>query len=147
MQRTNRAVGGAELSAGSAAEAGEGSGHADRADVPADAGRRATLSQKPRRGLLPGAAARTTKLGAERATDAHQQGRRSLSAHAAGAGSAPHSRSVWRGQRPAALGFEAGRTWWQEREEASHHCRRTKVSCLAASFVGEWRSLRTTAQQ
>ena len=92
------AAGAGKLSAGGAAEAGEGSGHADRADLLADAGRCASLSQEPGRGLLSGTAARTTKLGPERAADAHQQGRRSVSANAAGAGSAPHSGTVWSGQ-------------------------------------------------
>ena len=59
---------------------------------------RASFSKEPRRGLLSGAAARAEKLGAERAADAHQQGRRSVSANAAGAGSAPHSGPVWSGQ-------------------------------------------------
>ena len=82
--------GAAELSAGGAAEADQGCGHADRADVLADAGRSASLPQEPRRGLLSGTAAGTKKLGSERAADAHQQRRRSLSANAAGAGSATH---------------------------------------------------------
>ena len=136
-----------ELSASGAAEAGQGRGHADRADVPADAGRRASFSQEPGRGLLPGTAAGTKELGAERAADAHQQGRRPLSAHAAGAGSAPHPGSVWSGQRSAALGSEAGRARRQEWKETSHHCGGTKAGGLAASSVGERRSVRTVAQQ
>ena len=75
-------AGAAELSAGGAAEADQGRGHADRADVLADAGRSASFPQEPRRGLLPGTAARTKKLRAERAADAYQQRRRSVSAHA-----------------------------------------------------------------
>src|SRR5450432_818181 len=71
-------------------------------------------------GCYLGIAARTTKLGAERAPDAHQQGRRSISAHAAGAGSAAHSRTVRCGLRSQALGTEAGRARWKKREEASH---------------------------
>src|SRR5450755_3857288 len=43
VQRAHRAVGGTELSANRAAETGEGGGHADRADVHADAGRSASL--------------------------------------------------------------------------------------------------------
>ena len=54
---------------GGAAEADQGRGHADRADVHADAGRSASFSQEPRRGLLSGIAAGTEKLGAERAAD------------------------------------------------------------------------------
>ena len=60
----------------------------------ADAGRSASLSQEPRRGLLSGTAAGTKKLGTERAADAHQQRRRSVSAHVAGARSAAHSGTV-----------------------------------------------------
>ena len=84
-----------KLPAGGAAETDQGSGHADRADVPADAGGRASLPQEPRRGLLSGATTRTKKLGTERTADAHQQGRGSVSANATGAGSAPHSGTVW----------------------------------------------------
>ncbi len=47
------------------AEAGQRSGHTDRADTLADAGRRASFSQKPGRGLLPGAATGTKELRAE----------------------------------------------------------------------------------
>jgi transposase len=58
--------------------------------------------------LLLGTAARPQKLRPERATDAYQQGRRPLSAHAAGARSATHSGTVRGGLRSAALGTEAG---------------------------------------
>jgi transposase len=75
----------------------KGVGHADRSDLHADLGRPASLRQEPRRGLLSGTATRTEKLGTERAADAHQQGRRSLSAHLAGAGSPAHSGTVRRG--------------------------------------------------
>lgn len=44
---------------------------------PVDPGRRASFSQEPGRGQLSGIAARTTKLGPEQATAAHQQRRRS----------------------------------------------------------------------
>src|ERR1019366_450282 len=64
-----------KLSASGATGTGEGSGHADRADVLADAGRSASVSQEPRRGLLRGTATGTAELGTERAADAHQQGR------------------------------------------------------------------------
>jgi transposase len=57
-------------------------------------GRPAPLPQEPRRGLLSGTTARTQELGPARAADAYQQGRRSLSAHAAGAGSATHLRTI-----------------------------------------------------
>src|SRR6266403_179049 len=72
VQPADREAGARELSAGGVAEAGEGSGHADRADVFADAGRSTSLPQEPRRGLLPGTAAGTKKLRTERAADAHQ---------------------------------------------------------------------------
>ena len=136
-----------KLSASGAAETGEGSGNADRADLHADAGGSATFSQEPRRGLLRWAAAGTAELGAERAAAAHQQGRRCVFTNAAGAGSAPHSGTVWSGQRSAALGAEAGRAWREEWKETSGDCDRTKAGRVAASLVGEWRSLRTAAQQ
>src|SRR5436309_620487 len=56
VQRTDRKAGAIKLSPGGAAKADQGSGDADRADFPADLGRPASLSQKPRRGLLPGTA-------------------------------------------------------------------------------------------
>jgi transposase len=85
VPRADREAGARELSAGGLAEAGEGSGHADRVDVFADAGRCASLPQEPRRGLLSGTATQTKELWAARTADAYQQGRRSLSADAAGA--------------------------------------------------------------
>src|SRR6202166_3391315 len=147
MQRRDRATGAGKLSASGAAEAGEGGGHVDRADLPADAGGRASLSQEPGRGLLPGIEPGTAELRTERAADAHQQGRRSVSANPAGAGSAPHSGAVWSRQRSAPLGFEAGRARRQEREETSHYCSGAKAGRLAASPVGERRGLRTIAQE
>ena len=75
VQRTHRATGTAELSAGGSAEADQGRGHADCVDVSVDAGRPASFPQKPGRGLLSGIAAGTQELGAEPAADAHQQGR------------------------------------------------------------------------
>ena len=47
----------------------------------------------------------------------------------------------------SALGTEAGRAWREEREEASHRCDREKAGGVAASPVGERRSVRTVAQQ
>jgi hypothetical protein len=76
IQRRHREAGAGELSAGGAAEANQGCRYAGRADLPADAGRSASLPQKLRRGLLPGTAAGTRKLRAERATAAYQQRRR-----------------------------------------------------------------------
>ena len=57
--------GASELSAGGVAEADQGRGHADRADVLANTGRSASFPQEPRRGLRSGAAARTQELGTE----------------------------------------------------------------------------------
>lgn len=54
----------------------------------------AALFEEPGRGLLSGTAAGTQELGTEPAADAHQQGRRSVSAHALGAGSAAHPGSL-----------------------------------------------------
>jgi len=76
----------------------KGRGYVDRANLLADAGRSTPFSQEPRRGLLPGTATGTAELGAERTANAHQQRGRSVSAHAAGAGSAAHSGSIWSGQ-------------------------------------------------
>jgi Transposase len=136
-----------ELPADRAAEAGERRGHADRADLPADAGGSTPFPQESGRGLLSGIAAGTAQLGTERTADAHQQGRRSVSAHAAGAGSAPHPRSVWCRQRPAALGTETRRTWRQEWKETRGDRDGTKAGRLAASTVGKWRGVRTAVQQ
>ena len=63
VQRPDRSVGADELSAGGVAEADQGRGHADRADVPADDGRPASFPQEPRRGLLSGTAAGTQAVG------------------------------------------------------------------------------------
>jgi hypothetical protein len=52
------------------------------------------LPQESRRGLLSGTAARTEKLRAERAADAHQQGRRPVSANATGARGAAYFGAV-----------------------------------------------------
>ena len=45
------------------------------------------------------------------------------------------------------LGTEAGRAWRKERQEASDRCDREKAGGVAASSVGERRSVRTVAQQ
>ena len=96
VQRTYRKAGAGKLSASGAVEAGEGSGHADRADLLTHTGRRASFSQEPGRGLLLGIATGTEKLGPERTANAHQQGRRSLFTNPAGAGSAPHPGAIRR---------------------------------------------------
>src|SRR5580700_6742744 len=61
-------------------------------------------------------------------------------------GCAPHSGTVWSGQRSAALGSEAGGAWRKEWKETSGDRDRTKAGRVAASLVGERRGLRTTAQ-
>src|SRR5438270_13362730 len=95
MQPTDRGSGAGELSASGAAEAGKGCGHVNRADFPADAGRCASFSQEPGRGLLSGAATGTEKLRPERTADAHQQGRRALSENFDVVGCASHSGPAW----------------------------------------------------
>jgi hypothetical protein len=57
-----------------------------------------------------------------------------------------HSGTVRRRLRSAALGPEAGRARREKRQEASHHCHREKACGVAASLVGERRSIRTAAQ-
>ena len=94
-------------------------------------------------GLQPG----RTKLWSERAAAAHQQRRRSVSAHATGAGSTTYSGTIRDRLRSQALGPEAGRARWKEREEASDRGDREKAGGVAASLVGERRSVRTVAQQ
>ena len=111
------------------------------AHVLADAGRSASLRQESRRGQLSGTTARTPEIGAERAAVAHQQRRRSLSAHAAGAGSAAYSGTIRGRLRSQALGTEAGGAWWEEREEASHRGHGEKAGSVAASPMGERRSV------
>ncbi len=92
-------------------------------------------------GLQPG----RRKSGQSEPQTAYQQGRRSVSAHAAGAGSAAHPGTVRGGLRSPALGTEAGGAWWEEREEAGDRCHREKAGGVAASLVGERRSVRTVA--
>ncbi len=87
------------------------------------------------------------RFGAVRAADAYQQGRRSLSAHAAGAGRTTHSGTVRHRLRSAALGTETGRARRKKREETSDHRDRTKAGRAAASLVGKRRGLPTLAQQ
>ena len=70
-----------------------------------------------------------------------------LSANAAGARRAAHSGTIRCGLRSAALGPEAGRAWWEKRQEASHRGDREKAGGVAASPVGERRCVRTAAQQ
>ena len=130
---------------GGAAETGQGRGHADRADVLADPGRPAPLSKEPRCGLLPGAATGTQELGPERAANAHQQGRRSVPANAAGARSTPYLGTIWRGLRSQTLGSETGRARRKERQEESDRGHGAKASRVAASPVGQRRSVRTAA--
>src|SRR5205807_6992047 len=49
--------------------------------------------------------------------------------------------------RTAALGPEAGRAGRKKRQEAGHHCHGKKAGGVAASLMGERRSLRTIAPQ
>src|SRR5262249_36681216 len=146
-QPTNRASGTGKLPTGGAAEAGQRRGHADRADLLADPGRPAPLCQKSRRRLLSGVATGTQELGPERAANAHQQGGRSVSANVAGARSAPYLGTIRCGLRSEALGIEAGRARWKERQEESDRGHGAKAGSIAASPLGQWRSVRTSAQQ
>src|SRR5579863_5546594 len=72
VQRPNRSAGANALSASRVAEADQGRGYADRADLPADAGRSASLWQEPRRGWLSGPATGTQEVRRERTAAAHQ---------------------------------------------------------------------------
>ena len=63
IQRAHRESGTAELSAGGAVEAGKGGGYADLADLLTDDGKRESLWQESRRGLLSGTAAGAQELG------------------------------------------------------------------------------------
>jgi len=146
VQRAHREAGASRLSASRAADADQGRGHPDRVDLPADPGRAASFPQEPRRGRLSGIAAGTQELGTERAANAHQQGRRSISTHAAGAGSAAYLGTIRSRLRPQALGPEISGTGRKKREEASHRCDCEKTGGAAASPVGERRSLRTVTQ-
>src|SRR6516162_762997 len=78
-----------------------------------DAGRSASLPEEPRRGLLSGTTTRAQELGRERAAVAYQQRGRSVSAHAAGAGSAAYLGTIRHRLRSQALGTEAGGAWWE----------------------------------
>jgi hypothetical protein len=73
--------------------------------------------------------------------------RQPVFAHAAGARGATHSGTIRGGLRSAALGTEAGGARWKERKEASDCCDCDKAGGVAASPVGERRSVRTVAQQ
>jgi transposase len=66
------AAGRSELSASGVAEADQGRRRADRAHVPADTGRSASLPEEPRRGWLSGTATGTQEVRRERAAAAHQ---------------------------------------------------------------------------
>src|SRR5579864_5332542 len=94
IQRSYREPGATELSAGGTAEASEGRGHADRAGVFADLGRSAPLPQESRRGWVSGTATGTQEVRRERTAATHQQRGRSVSADAAGAGSAAYLGTV-----------------------------------------------------
>src|SRR5271169_2823209 len=51
------------------------------------------------------------------------------------------------GHRPKALGIEIGGTWGETGQESSHCCGGTEAWHLAASVVGDGRSLRTPVQR
>jgi transposase len=110
-------------------------------------GRSASLPQEPRCGRLSGTAAGKKKLWTARAAAAHQQRGRSLSEDAAGTGSTTHSGTVRHRLRSQTLGTEAGRARWKKRKEASDRGHGQKAGSVAASPVGERRSVRTIAQQ
>jgi len=110
------------------------SGHADRADLSADAGRSASLRQEPRRGRLSGAAAGAKKLGREI--------RRCISARK---GIRICAR-CWR-KEPSPLWTEAAGTWWKKRKEGGHCGYGKKAGGVVASLVGERRGVRDIAQQ
>jgi len=74
------------------------------------------------------------------------QGGGSVPTNVAGAGCAPHSGTVWSGQRSATVGTEAGGARWEEWKETSGDRSGTKAGGAAASTVGQWRNLRTAAQ-
>src|SRR6185437_8878455 len=136
-----------EISASRRAEAGQGSGHVDCADVPADPGGSASVLEEPRRGRLSGTTARTQELGAERAADAYQQGRRPVPAHAAGARSATYPGAIRRRLRSQALGTKAGGTRRTKRQKAGYRGHGQKASSVVASPVGERRSVRALTPQ
>ena len=119
----------------------KGGGNTDRVDICADTGRSTPVSPEPRCRLLSGAAVGAQELREERTATAHQQGRRPLPAHAAGARSAVHFGSVWTGQRSAALGTEARRAGRKECQEASGGGGGAEAGRIATQVVGERRSL------
>src|SRR5215467_15629252 len=63
------------------------------------------------------------------------------------AGSSAHLGTPRGRLRSQALGPEAGGAWWQQRQEASHRGHSQKAGGVAASPVGERRSVPTLAQQ
>ena len=74
------------------------------------------------------------------------QGGGSVSTNLAGAGGAPYFGTVWSGQRSATVGTEAGGARGKEWEETSGDRGGAQAGGAAASAVGEWGSIRTTAQ-
>ena len=92
----------------------------DRSDVRVDARRPRPFPKEPRRGMLPRSAAEAQRIGPAPARTAHHQGRRSVSAQAAGAGRASRAGMARPRYRPPALGPKAGRARRKKCEEASH---------------------------
>jgi hypothetical protein len=80
------------------AQAGEGCGNPDRADLCPDDRGPVSLREESRGGLFSGIKTWTQELWEQRATEENQQRRRPLSAHHDGAGGALHSGAVWRRQ-------------------------------------------------
>src|SRR5216684_2949397 len=135
------------VSRGCSTPTSEGSRNADCVDLRSDPGRSTPLSPQPGCGMFPRVASRAQELWYERTTDAHQQGRRPVPKDADGARRALHSRAIWAGQRPASLGTKASRTRRKECQETGRCCGSSEVGCTASQVVGEWGSLRATAEQ
>ncbi len=79
-------------------EAGEGRGNTDRSDLCPDPRGPVSVCEESRGGLFSGVTTWPEELWGERTTEGHQQRRRPVFAHHAGAGSALHSGTFWRRQ-------------------------------------------------
>src|SRR5712691_8345196 len=128
------------------AQAGEGGGNTDRADVCPDDRGPASVCEESRGRLFSGVTTWPQELRGERTTEGHQQRRRPVSAHHDGAGSALHSGTFWRRQRSAEMGTEACGARRKKCQEASGGGRGEKAGGPATSVVGRGRGVRTTAQ-
>jgi transposase len=74
------------------------------------------------------------------------EGGRPVSTNAAGPGGAPYSGTVWSRQRSTTVGTKTGGERGKEWEETSGNRGGAKAGGAVASAVGQWGSLRTTAQ-